>query len=540
MRKNLKRIFTVALAVLTVMVLVSCQSISKPVNTADGKFAGKTVILHSNDVHGAIAKYTYMAGLKEYFQNEGATVLTVDDGDFSQGSVYVSSSKGANAVTVMNAVGYDIAGLGNHEFDYGSEVLKNNLANATFKVICANIYENGKPLFDPYAIYKVGNMKIAFFGMLTPQTMTKVNPGLIRTLQFPEHEEFFAIAKKTAAKLSKSADIVICLGHLGVDDESAEYKSYYLWNAVEGVDFVIDGHSHTVMTSGESGQPIQSTGTKFENIGVIVIDNATKKIEDHYLVPEGDLKEMTSAYVTGFAQEIVDSVDAEYKKTFAESEVELNGDKPANRAAESNNGDLITDAMLWSVKNAGGELNVPAENVLAITNGGGIRAWIHKGPVTKADVTTVLPFGNTIAVVYVTGAELLEALEASTFALPGTEGGFPQIAGMKMTIDTSKPYDKGAQYPESTFYGPKSINRVTIDSINGKPFDAKATYAVVTNNFCQVGGDTYYAFRAAYEAGKTFDTSIAMDVAVMDYVTEILGGKIGAEYAAPQGRITIK
>lgn len=128
------------------------------------------------------------------------------------------------------------------------------------------------------------------------------------------------------------------------------------------------------------------------------------------------------------------------------------------------------------------------ENAVAITNGGGIRAAIKAGDITKKDVFTVLPFGNTLTVVNVTGAELLEALEASTFCTPVSLGGFPQTAGMKLTVDCTKDYDKNdTTYPGSTYYGPKSINRVTIESINGKPFDKDATYAVITNDFLAAG-----------------------------------------------------
>ena len=156
-------------------------------------------------------------------------------------------------------------------------------------------------------------------------------------------------------------------------------------------------------------------------------------------------------------------------------------------------------------------------------------------------MNTVLPFGNTVAVVYVTGAELLEALEASTFALPDSLGGFPQIAGMNISIDATKKYDpQTTPYPsgsgKATYYGPASINRVTINSVNGKAFDLNKTYAVVTNNFCAAGGDTYYAFAAA---SSQFDTGLPLDEVLMDYITTELKGVVGEQYAQPQGRMTI-
>ena len=505
------------------------------VMTEEATMAGKTVILHTNDVHGAVEGYAYIAQLKADYEAKGAEVILVDAGDFSQGTTYVSSTKGADAVTMMNAAGYDVVTLGNHEFDYGYAQLKENMTKANFKVLCADVYNaDGTTIFDANYTYttKTG-VKIGFFGMETPETQTKANPALIKGLTFATGDAFTKAAADQVAAL-KDADVVICLAHLGIDAESAPYRSTDLYAAVKGIDFIIDGHSHTVMTKGEKGEPIQSTGTAFANIGVIVIDNATKKIESNSLF---EIKEDTAkdATVAAAAKTIVDRVDKEYGVVFAKSEVTLNGAKApnGNRDSETNNGDLITDAMIWKVMQNKEGLTVDADHVVAITNGGGIRAAIKPGDVTKKDINTVLPFGNTVAVIYVTGAELLEALEASTYSLP--VGGFPQVAGINFTLSTAVAYDANAEtYPASTYYGPKSINRVVINSINGKEFKADDTYAVVTNNFVAGGGDTYYAFAAA---SAQFDTGIPLDEAVMEYVTTELKGVIGAQYAAPQGRI---
>lgn len=438
---------------------------------------------------------------------------------------------------MMNAAGYDVVTLGNHEFDYGYAQLKENMSKAKFKVVCADVFnENGTPIFDANYTYTTkSGVKVGFFGMETPETQTKANPALIKGLTFATDDAFTKAAADQVAAL-KDADVVICLAHLGIDAESAPYRSTDLYAAVKGIDFIIDGHSHTVMTKGEKGEPIQSTGTAFANIGVIVIDNATKKIESNSLF---EIKEDTAkdATVAAAAKTIVDRVDAEYDVVFAKSEVTLNGAKApnGNRDSETNNGDLITDAMIWKVMQNKEGLTVDADHVVAITNGGGIRAAIKPGDVTKKDINTVLPFGNTVAVIYVTGAELLEALEASTYSLP--VGGFPQVAGINFTLSTAVAYDANAEtYPASTYYGPKSINRVVINSINGKEFKADDTYAVVTNNFVADGGDTYYAFAAAT---AKFDTGIPLDEAVMEYVTKELKGVIGTQYAAPQGRILL-
>ncbi len=502
------------------------------------KFAGKTVILHSNDVHGAIDGYAYMAGLKEEYEAAGANVIVVDAGDYSQGTVYVSLSKGADAITMMNAAGYDVVTLGNHEFDYGYEQIVSNMKAFNGKVLCADVLKDGKSIYDGHTIVEKGGVKIGFFGLETPEASTKANPALIKGLEFPAAEKLYEIAKNEVAALkAEGADIIVCLAHLGVDNESEPNRSYDLYQNVEGIDFIIDGHSHTVMTAGKDGQPIQSTGTAFANIGLIEIDNATKKITANSLIKVDDTTPKDGE-VAALAKKIKAGIDAAYGEVFAKTEVELNGAKdPGNRTQETNLGDLITDSMLWKIKQSAADLNIAEENIVAITNGGGIRATIKKGNITKKDVNTVLPFGNTVAVVYVTGAELLEALEASTYSTPGAIGGFPQVAGMKFTIDTTKEFDKGDLYPGSTYHQPKSIKRVSIQEINGKPFDPKATYAVVTNNFLAAGGDTYYAFASA---SSQFDTGLPLDEVLMEYITLELNATVTAkQYGQPQGRITV-
>lgn len=532
----MRKFLSVLLAMAMVLSLSVTSFAADTDSEAKAEMAGKTAILHTNDVHGAIEGYAYITALKADYEAKGAEVILVDAGDYSQGTTYVSTTKGADAVTMMNAAGYDVVTLGNHEFDYGYAQLKENMTKANFKVLCADVYNaDGTTIFDANYTYttKTG-VKIGFFGMETPETQTKTNPALIKGLKFDT--DLKAVAEKQVAAL-KDADIVICLAHLGVDAESEPYRSTDLYAAVKGIDFIIDGHSHTVMTKGEKNEPIQSTGTAFANIGVIVIDDESKKIESNSLY---EIKEDTAkdATVAAAAKVIVDRVNNEYGIKFATSKVELNGAKApnGNRDVETNNGDLITDAMLWKVLQNKDGLTVNEDHVVAITNGGGIRAAIAKGDVTKKDINTVLPFGNTVAVVYVTGEQLLEALEASTFSTPTAVGGFPQVSGINFTIHTGKAYDKNdATYPESTYYGPKTINRVVINSVNGKEFKANEVYAVVTNNFCAAGGDTYYAFKAA---SAQFDTGIPLDEAVMEYVTKELKGVIGEQYAAPQGRIT--
>ena len=537
MKNTIRKAAAVLLAVIAAL----------PLFAAELPYAGKTVILHTNDVHGAISGYANAAALRSEYEAEGADVILVDAGDFSQGTAYVSTSKGLDAITMMNAAGYDLATLGNHEFDYGYQQLMENLTEADFPVICANVFdENGNTILPATAIIESDGVRIGFVGLETPEAQTKANPALIKGLRFAAGEELYQVAETAADSLrDEGADIVIALAHLGVDAESAPNRSTDLYAETDGLDFIIDAHSHTVMAEGPAGEPIQSTGTAFQNIGVIVIDNATKTIEDNFLRQVSHDVDGAAVYdipadpaVSGYAQEIMDRVNGEYNIVFAQTLVDLNGERdPGNRTEETNLGSLIADSIMWMVMKDDGSLSVDDDHALAIVNGGGIRASIAKGSITKKDVNTVLPFGNTITVVYVTGSELLEALEASTYCTPTAIGGFPQVAGIEFTIDTSKPYDSCSEpYPASTYYGPASIQRVSIDAINGKPFDENAVYAVITNDFMAAGGDTYYAFASAE---RKFDTGIPLDEALMAYISGPLGGTVGEEYAKPFGRIHV-
>ena len=541
MRKVLALLLSVVMT-LTLLVSSAWADEPKPLD-------GKTVILHTNDVHGNIKEYAKVAAMKDDYKAQGAQVILADAGDYSQGTVYVSLEKGKNAVTMMNLAGYDVATIGNHEFDYGYDQLKTNLESAAFKVVCANVLKDGNPVFDAYTMIIQGGVKVAFVGVETPEAQTKANPALIQGLTFLAGDEMYAaVQTQVDAAKTAGADIVIVLTHLGVDSSSEPNTSYDLYKKVNGIDFIIDGHSHTVMPKGPEGEPIQSTGTALNNIGVITIDNATKKIESNELIPIWHTEEVDGDNVTVYdytksdetvanaAKAIIDPIDADYGQKFAESAVDLNGAKaPGNRTEETNLGDLITDAMMWAIKTKAP--GVDMNNAVAITNGGGIRAAIAKGDITKKDVNTVLPFGNTLAVVYVKGSELLEALEVSTYCTPKSLGGFPQFAGMEVELNTACEYDANdTTYPGSTYFGPKSINRITIKTVNGKAFDKDATYAVITNNFLAAGGDTYYAFAAAQ---TQFDTGLPLDEILMEYITVELNGVVTDKYAAPQGRLTI-
>lgn len=528
----MKKILSLLLAVVMVFGLMTAAF------AADADLAGKTVVLHTNDVHGQVDLYAKVAALKKDYEAKGADVILVDAGDYAQGTPYVSDSQGKTAIELMNAAGYDVVTLGNHEFDYGYANLQTIMKDAKFKVVC-NIKYNGKLAFDAsYVVETKGGLKVGFLGLTTPETSTKAHPARIKGVTFMAQNALYSFATQEAADLkADGSDVVIALTHLGVDPESKPNRSTDLYANAKGIDFIIDGHSHTKMTEGENGEPIQSTETKLKYVGVVVIDNATKKIESNELIQlDGYANE--DADTKAAADAIITDVDARLGAVFAKSEVELNGKRdPGVRTQETNLGDLITDALMWYATKDG-KLDVPADHIVAVTNGGGIRASIKAGDITMKDINTVLPFGNTVAVVYISGEKLLESLEAATQSAPTALGGFPQIAGINLSLCTGAAYDKQDEtYPGgSTYYGPKSINRVTINSINGKPFRAKDTYAVVTNDFMAAGGDVYYAFASS---PKIVDTGTPMDEALVEFIKVKLNGVIGKEYENAQGRLNM-
>lgn len=493
-------------------------------------------------MHGAIDNYASVAALKDAYEAAGAQVLLMDAGDFSQGSTSVNVSEGATAVELMNMAGYDVATTGNHEFDFGYANLKTLMESAEFPILAADAFtaEGDLAMDGDNFTFQLGDVTVGVFGLATPETATKAHPAKLEGVTFLAEDELFACAQEQVDELTAAGcDYIIALGHLGIDAESTGNRSIDLLENVTGIDVFIDGHSHSDQAAiaeetngtGMVGDTIlTSTGTQLANVGVV--DIAPDGTIDASSVATADLADQgivaDEAIVTR-ATEIKNTINEEYDVVFASTEVALDGERENVRTKETNLGDLITDAMLWQAQKDN-------ENVVAaLNNGGGIRASIAAGDITKMAVNTVLPFGNTLYVVEVTGAELLEALEASTYCTPESIGGFPQVSGIKFIINTGAAYDAGENYPGSTYAGPNSINRVTILTVGGQAFDADATYTIVTNNFMAAGGDTYYAFSAA-ESG--YDTGIPLDQVVMDYITEELDGTVtAARYGQTANRI---
>lgn len=532
---------------------VMALGISVPAMAADAKpMEGKLVVVHTNDMHGYYETtetsigIAGVAGLKNYYEAQGADVLLLDAGDFSQGSTLVSYYKGKNAAEYMAAAGYDAVSMGNHEFDYSFDALLDNmkvLTDAGVKVIDANVInkETGKSYFDANAVFEFDGIKVGVFGLDTSETLTKASPSNVKAVNFLDKEEMFKEAQAQVDKLkSAGCDYIIALTHLGVDEESVGRRSTDLAAAVKGIDLIVDGHSHTVIDGGEKvgDTVIVSTGSYLANVGTVVIDKEAKT-EEAKLISAADYAAGTAQYdetVKALVAEDVAEVAEAYSKVFAKTEVHLEGTKQIVRSQETNLGDFTADAYLYTAQKYADEHELGVNVDCAISNGGGIRVSVEPGDISMDTLVTIFPFGNNVCLVTITGEQLLEVLEASTFCTPETIGGFPQVAGIEYKLDVSVPYENGEQYPDSTYYAPaKPGSRVTIKSVNGKAFDPKAVYTVAVNNFQAEGGDTYYQLT---KNSYFCDTEILDCDALIEYVNS-LGGVIGEQYKEPQGRIEI-
>lgn len=518
-----------------------------------GTMDGKLVIIHTNDMHGYYQTgeksigIAGVKGLKDYYTAQGADVILLDAGDFSQGTTMVNHSKGLKAAEYLVTAGYDGVSLGNHEFDFGFDSLLDIvtvLKAGKVPVLDANILKKGtnEPYFGDNIVLEKGGMKIGVFGLDTAETQTKSSPSSVKDVTFLDGKEMTAAAQAQVDALKKKGcNYIVALVHLGVDDESIGRRSIDVANAVKGIDLIIDGHSHTVMDGGQKVNDtlIVSTGSYLENVGTIVINESSKEAVAK-LMSAADYKTSIGKYDESLVNMVAADkaeVDTYYAGLFAKSEVSLNGERePGVRTEETNLGDFASDAFLYAGRKYAEEQKLGINVDVAISNGGGIRASIPAGDISLNTLYTVFPYGNTVELVTVTGAQLLEILEASTFCTPTALGGFPQIAGAEYTINTAVEYKNGSQYPNSTYYAPAALgSRVTITSVGGKAFDPKANYTVVVNSFQAEGGDTYYALT---QGSFKQNTGIVDADALIQYVNS-MKGVIGKEYAKPQSRITM-
>ena len=506
-------------------------------------------ILYTNDVHAYIDKqspkltYAAIADLKQSYQNAGKDVLLVDAGDHVQGTAYGSMDEGASIIKLMNAAGYDVATPGNHEFDYGMDRAKAIMKEADFPYLSCNWVDLRTTLrvLPSVKVFVRGGRRIAFVGVTTPETFTKSTPAYfmdkaqrkyIYDIQGGEDgKKLYDAVQKAIDKAKLLADVVIGLGHLGVDPSSSPWTSEEVIAHTSGFDAFIDGHSHTVMENKQvqdaSGKAVTltQTGSYFANVGEMTIAAdgtiTTKLIPTH---------EGMDAGIAAMQTSWVNTVDDMLGEKIAVGDSDFYVSDPATgkrriRSAETNLGDFVADGI-YTYFNEVEKLHCD----VAIMNGGGIRADVPAGDWTFKTCKQVSPFGNVACLMSVTGKQIQDALEfAARFAgAEGKEnGGFLQVAGATYEIHTDIPNtvqtdDKNVWIGSAT--GTPRVQNVKIyDRANGTyvPLDENKTYALAGMNYTLRNlGDGF----AMFDGAELIKDYVSEDYLVMSTYAMTFGG----------------
>ena len=506
-------------------------------------------ILYTNDVHTYIDKqspkltYAAIADLKQSYQNAGKDVLLVDAGDHVQGTAYGSMDEGASIIKLMNAAGYDVATPGNHEFDYGMDRAKAIMKEADFPYLSCNWVDlrTGLRVLPSVKVFVRGGRRIAFVGVTTPETFTKSTPAYfmdkaqrkyIYDIQGGEDgKKLYDAVQKAIDKAKLLADVVIGLGHLGVDPSSSPWTSEEVIAHTSGFDAFIDGHSHTVMENKQvqdaSGKAVTltQTGSYFANVGEMTIAAdgtiTTKLIPTHEGMDAG-----IAAMQTGW----VSTVDDMLGEKIAVGDSDFYVSDPATgkrriRSAETNLGDFVADGI-YTYFNEVEKLHCD----LAIMNGGGIRADVPAGDWTFKTCKQVSPFGNVACLMSVTGKQIQDALEfAARFAGEGGKenGGFLQVAGATYEIHTDIPNtvqtDEKNVWIGSATGTPRVQNVKIYDKASGSylPLDPGATYALAGMNYTLRNlGDGF----AMFDGAELIKDYVSEDYLVMSTYAMIFDG----------------
>ena len=506
-------------------------------------------ILYTNDFHTYIDKqspkltYAAIADLKQSYQDAGKDVLLVDAGDHVQGTAYGSMDEGASIIKLMNAAGYDVATPGNHEFDYGMDRAKAIMKEADFPYLSCNWVDlrTGLRVLPSVKVFVRGGRRIAFVGVTTPETFTKSTPAYfmdkaqrkyIYDIQGGEDgKKLYDAVQKAIDKAKLLADVVIGLGHLGVDPSSAPWTSEEVIAHTSGFDAFIDGHSHTVMENKQvqdaSGKAVTltQTGSYFANVGEMTIAAdgtiTTKLIPTH---------EGMDATIAAMQTSWVNTVDDMLGEKIAVGDSDFYVSDPATgkrriRSAETNLGDFVADGI-YAYFNEVEKLHCD----LAIMNGGGIRADVPAGDWTFKTCKQVSPFGNVACLMSVTGKQIQDALEfAARFAGEGGKenGGFLQVAGATYEIHTDIPNtvqtDEKNVWIGSATGTPRVQNVKIYDKASGSylPLDPGATYALAGMNYTLRNlGDGF----AMFDGAELIKDYVSEDYLVMSTYAMIFDG----------------
>jgi len=497
--RRLFALLTVAIIFMAFVVPTTVQASSSPPTFV--------TIIHTNDFHGNLLGFTpplagNIAGgsariatlVEEIRASAPGIVLLLDAGDATQGTMVSNYFNGVAVIDVMNYMGYDVMEIGNHEFDFGQGALAANAGYATFPFLCANIKVSASgetpPFCKPYVIIEKGGKRIAIFGLITPDTPVLTHPKNIVGLTFVHPIE---TAAELVPKLQPNADLIIALTHIGYDMDRQ------LGEEVGGINVIVGGHSHTMISvperlgnSGGNAIIVQAweSGKVVGRLDLEMRGNAIVRFSGGLInVSAGIAEDSTvKAMVEGYAAQLSEAM----KEVVGYTLVPLVGDRTLIRTQETNLGDLVADMMRWA---AGPDVQI------ALTNGGGIR-W-HRtfpvGPITRGDVYELLPYGNVLVMMDLTGAQIRQALENGVSEWQLVAGRFSQVSGLKFTFDPTRP----------------AGSRIIDVWVGGTPLVDTAVYRVATNDFMAAGGDGYTVLTQGTNYVSTGTT-------LMDYMVQYL------------------
>ena len=454
-------------------------------------------ILHVNDTHGHIIPHLdrsvdperpvggaeYLARMIEVERtaNPKGTIL-LSAGDMFQGTPVSNLFHGKPVVEIMNYLGFDAMALGNHEFDWGQDVLQSIVSSASFPVVSANVFKSGGVCIrgvKPYVILKKKGVRIAVIGITTPETFYTTKPGNLTGLTFAAPEKVLpAIIRRVRAQ---GASMVIALTHDGLDADRELARN------VRGIDVIVGGHSHTAIKDPvmESGTVIVQAGSNGIYLGVLKIAFDPKKKKILSYTRKDELRVVSSAsgaQLDPNVAQIVDNYEAQVRGEFSKVIGTAAADLTRDATGESDLGDLVADAM-----------RAASGSQIAFQNGGGIRADIPKGPITVEEVFTALPFDDDMVSMDLTGEQIKELLEKSVLS-----ENILQVSGIRVEYDLSKP--AGA--------------KVASVAVAGKPMEADATYRVVTNDFLASGGGRFNIFKK----GRNVSVGPSLREGLDDYI----------------------
>ena len=466
--------------------------------------AAELVIFHTNDMHSRIQDtddrgnsigLAEMAAAVKSAKAKNPATLWLDAGDTFHGMPLITISKGESLVPLLNAAGVDAMTAGNHDFNYGLKQLEKLAKQLKFPLLDANVVRksNGKTVFKPYKIFKVNGIKVGVFGLSTPETAFKTNPKNVTEVEFLNPVD---VSKEMIKQLRPKCDVLIALMHMGVD-ASSEFTSERIARETDGIDLIVDGHSHTALPDG-----IRIKDTLIVQAGCYehFLGRATIDVENHKIVSKkaqlldaDEIKAMaprpdkqildTLKIVNAKAEKLLDEV-------VAHSDKQLSSERLLVRRNESELGNLAADSFRWV-----------ANSDIAIVNGGGLRADLPAGDVRKRDTMAIFPFGNTLRVAEIKGSTIREMLEHSVEFYPASFGGFLDVSGLTFSYDPSK----------------SGKHRVKDIFVNGQPLDENKTYTIALADFQTSGGDDYTMLKNLKIVGEygTFDEILA------DYLNKV-------------------